>query len=949
MKLKKLLLLSLCLNMSIGLSLSNSAMAHGLMENPASRNWICGATTKPDQVDNGTAEHPECGTAFATNSIAGYSFMSVLTHAQGRSVVSPLPNHVCSFDSETWKGAQTPWDVPMDWPTQPMGTGEQTITWNISWGPHFDDTAEFRYWITKADFQFSPTRELTWDDFESAPFCVQSYDDKNPTANPDVTTDKATSHFYTKCNIPERSGHHVIYGEWGRLPPTYERFHGCVDASFSGTPPETVTASMSYSPAASSITGSGSIQFDGSASAGTNLSYNWTLESVNPALYSFVNTTSAQPTLNLLNPQAETLFTVRLTVSNGVSSNTSEKTFTHYPSAASDWMDLGAVTSVARELTAVDTVRVRLVDSQGADSYFPVAAALLITQANTAASAWPLALATAINNEDGDIEVGVLNNGVVTPIADATANRIYAKVPNDYVAAYLMVNAQTSSSSSSSTSAVSSAVSSSSAATSEKCNWYGSLYALCTIAQEGWGWENNTNCISRAACSAQPAPYGIVGGSGSSSSQVSSNSSSLSSAVSSSSSVTSSAAVSSSSSSQANSSSGSTASGVLFSENFDGAAVNTQPSGWDNFLAWNYNAANSNSNSTYALIDNSKAHSGSQSIHFKGNLSEIVRALPAGVQRLHLRAYVNLSKQLGNEAGDNHEHIMGIKATPDANNEVRVGQIKGVLGTNEVPSDNIAPTMDKWYSGTQLNANTWYCVETAMYADTDYDQLYLWVDGNLVHSITSGADWNNGALGADWLSGKFNYVMFGFHSFSNNSADVWMDDIVVSTEAIGCDNSSSSAASSLSSLGTSSASSISSSNSSAVSSSVASSSVASSSIPSSSSSAATSSAASSTAAAAQCTYVVTNQWNTGFTGAIRITNNSSSVINGWNVSWSYSDGTQITNSWNATMTGTNPYAATGLSWNSNIQPGQTVEFGFQGNKGSSSSAQVPSVTGSVCQ
>lgn len=924
MNIKKLLM------MCFTLCASAQLFAHGLMENPASRNWICGATTKPDQVDNGTAEHPECGTAFATNPIAGYSFMSVLTHAQGRSVVTPLPTHVCSFGSETWKGAQTPWDVPMDWPAQPMGTGEQTITWNISWGPHFDDTAEFRYWITKADFQFSPTRELTWDDFESTPFCVLSYDDKNPTANPAVISDKDTSHFYTKCNIPERSGHHVIYGEWGRLPPTYERFHGCIDAAFTGTPPEPVVASMSYTPAATNVTGAASIQFNASASQGTNLTYNWTLESVNQGLYNFSSATSATPTLTLTDPQAETLFTVRLTVSNGTSSNTTTQTFHHYPSVASNWMDFGALTSSARTLAVGDTVRVRMVDSNGLDTYFP-ASALTISSSTTAATAWPYALAQLINAGNSDIQIGTLNNGVITATQNATSNRVYAVAPSNYVAAYLTINSDTGSSSSSSSSS-SSIASSTSSAVSEQCNWYGTLYPLCVTTQSGWGWENNKNCITRVTCAAQPAPYGVVGGSGSSSQQSSSVASSVSSSKISSSASSSSVVSSSNSSSSLNSSA---AAGVLFSDNFESGAVNTQPSGWDNLLAWNYNAANSVSNDTYALIDNSKAYSGSKSIHFKGSLSEIVRALPAGIQRLHMRAYVNLSKQLGNDAGDNHEHIMGIKKTPDANNEVRVGQIKGVLGTNEVPSDNIAPTMDKWYSGTQLNPDTWYCVETAMYADTAYDQLYFWVNGNLVHSITSGADWNNGALGADWLSDKFNYVMFGFQSFSNNTADVWMDDIVVSTEPIGCGNSSSSA----SSLSSSSSSSLSSS-------SISSSSSSSTGVSSSSS---TSAASSSSATTGNCAYVVTNEWNNGFTAAIRITNNGASAINGWNVNWSYSDGTLVTSSWNANLSGTNPYSATGLSWNSVIQPGQTVEFGLQGNKGSSSSAQTPSVSGSVCQ
>jgi chitin-binding protein len=168
--------------------------------------------------------------------MAGYNFMTVVTHSQGRAKTTPLPAHVCSFDSETWKGVQTPWDVPLEWPTSPMSAGTQSITWNAFWGGHFDDTRDFSYWITKPGFVFSPSRELTWADFEDAPFCVELYDDKNPTANPNIVADKTNIKFTTKCQVPARAGHHVIYGEWGRTESTYQRFHGCIDVAFGATP-----------------------------------------------------------------------------------------------------------------------------------------------------------------------------------------------------------------------------------------------------------------------------------------------------------------------------------------------------------------------------------------------------------------------------------------------------------------------------------------------------------------------------------------------------------------------------------------------------------------------------------------------------------------------------------------------------------------------------------------
>lgn len=106
---------------------------------------------------------------------------------------------------------------------------------------------------------------------------------------------------------------------------------------------------------------------------------------------------------------------------------------------------------------------------------------------------------------------------------------------------------------------------------------------------------------------------------------------------------------------------------------------------------------------------------------------------------------------------------------------------------------------------------------------------------------------------------------------------------------------------------------------------------------------------SASAYAARCEYVVQSDWNTGFVAAVRITNDTNTAINGWSVNWSYSDGSTRTSGWNANVSGNNPYTATGVGWNNQINPGQTIEFGVQGNKGvANSPAQRPTVTGAVC-
>lgn len=105
-------------------------------------------------------------------------------------------------------------------------------------------------------------------------------------------------------------------------------------------------------------------------------------------------------------------------------------------------------------------------------------------------------------------------------------------------------------------------------------------------------------------------------------------------------------------------------------------------------------------------------------------------------------------------------------------------------------------------------------------------------------------------------------------------------------------------------------------------------------------------AAASQAQAASCTYSVANEWNTGFQGSITITNNTTTAINGWTVGWTYTNN-KITSSWNATLSGANPYSATALDWNKSIQPGQSVSFGVQGDK-NGTVAEIPTITGAVC-
>ncbi len=434
MSIKSVLLLSTGVAL---LAVTNGAFGHGLIENPPSRNWFCGAITKPDEVLNGVAEFPVCGDAFALDFTAGYSFMSVLTHTQGRSVVGPRSN-VCGFDSETWNGAATVWDQPIDWPTSNLQSGTQTFTWNISWGPHFSDTAEFRYWITRPDFQFQVGQPLSFSDFEDEPFCVLAYDDSNPTGNPLVVADPATAHFHTTCSVPPRQGRHVIYAEWGRNQFTFERFHGCVDAVFAGGG-EVVDARIALTPDVTEVTGGAVVTLDASGSLGENLTYQWSVDSVRPELYTLTGADQAVATLELADPAAAGVVNISLVVSGQNAFDNATVSLLHRPSVSSPWLDLGPLTLEPRTLAAGDRVSVRTVQSDGTDVFHPNAPVVL-GAANAGADAWPLALALAVNAQNGAIRIGALGaDNQVVPVASATANRVFAVLEAEVTGAFLQV------------------------------------------------------------------------------------------------------------------------------------------------------------------------------------------------------------------------------------------------------------------------------------------------------------------------------------------------------------------------------------------------------------------------------------------------------------------------------------------------------------------------------
>ena len=64
----------------------------------------------------------------------------------------------------------------------------------------------------------------------------------------------------------------------------------------------------------------------------------------------------------------------------------------------------------------------------------------------------------------------------------------------------------------------SSVSSSSSSAAAQQCNWWGTIYPICTHISVDWGWQNNADCVGIQTCQTLSPPYGVIGTSSSSSS-----------------------------------------------------------------------------------------------------------------------------------------------------------------------------------------------------------------------------------------------------------------------------------------------------------------------------------------------------------------------------------------------------------------------------------------------
>ena len=93
-----------------------------------------------------------------------------------------------------------------------------------------------------------------------------------------------------------------------------------------------------------------------------------------------------------------------------------------------------------------------------------------------------------------------------------------------------------------------------------------------------------------------------------------------------------------------------------------------------------------------------------------------------------------------------------------------------------------------------------------------------------------------------------------------------------------------------------------------------------------------------------------DSWGSGFVANVTVANTGSSALNGWTLGFTLPGGQSVTNSWNATLSGTSgALTARNVTHNGSIPPGGSTSFGFQGNySGSFATPSSFTLNGSAC-
>lgn len=177
------------------LTVASSAFAHGYIESPASRAYMC---KLGHNIDCGSVQYEPQSVEKASG------FPTGAMPPDGQLASAGIANY-SQLDKQSLNA----------WTKNPMTAGPHEFVWHHT-APH--KTTNWRYYITKQNWD--PNKPLTRDQFELTPFCTIIGNGQAPAMTKSMT-----------CNVPERTGYQVIYGVW-EIADTANSFYQAIDVDF---------------------------------------------------------------------------------------------------------------------------------------------------------------------------------------------------------------------------------------------------------------------------------------------------------------------------------------------------------------------------------------------------------------------------------------------------------------------------------------------------------------------------------------------------------------------------------------------------------------------------------------------------------------------------------------------------------------------------------------------
>ncbi|SFU41552.1 lytic polysaccharide monooxygenase [Xenorhabdus koppenhoeferi] len=190
---KSLLLVGLTTFGSISLSgTAEATTLHGYIDSPPSRALLCAKLTNKN-----------CGPVmYEPQSVEGSKGFPQSGPPDG----SIASGGVSQFNQLNEQSADR-------WHHVAINKGTNTFSWTLT---ALHSTTSWQFFITKPDWD--PNKPLTRAQFDLNPFCERFDDGKKPSQNVSLT-----------CDVPERSGYHVILGTW-TIADTNNAFYQVIDA-----------------------------------------------------------------------------------------------------------------------------------------------------------------------------------------------------------------------------------------------------------------------------------------------------------------------------------------------------------------------------------------------------------------------------------------------------------------------------------------------------------------------------------------------------------------------------------------------------------------------------------------------------------------------------------------------------------------------------------------------